>query len=189
MEDDARSPTCRELTNGDESSRSVTNRHQSGDPLRIGYNGQPSLTNQNSKNKGLWMNWVKSPDISLWKGETGIDNILCEQHIYHIKIIINKNQAEDCTCGMTMKAKDHDTICTCYLKTLILQQHWSEAQKVWHYEQLYHRLSDNLGCHKVLIHNSLDIYTHGKHVSFLMYCINYKQFHLSHQEPMKHIQP
>lgn len=33
MEDDTRSLTCRELTNGDGSSRSVTNRHQFGDPL------------------------------------------------------------------------------------------------------------------------------------------------------------
>ena len=32
---------ARELTNGDGSLRSVTNRHQFGDPLRIGYIGQP----------------------------------------------------------------------------------------------------------------------------------------------------
>ena len=48
MEDHAQSPTCRELTNGEWSSRSVTKHHQFGDLLWIKYTGQP-LASENEK--------------------------------------------------------------------------------------------------------------------------------------------
>ena len=41
MEDNAQSPTCLELTNSDGLLQSVTNCHQFGDLLRVGYIGQP----------------------------------------------------------------------------------------------------------------------------------------------------
>ena len=43
VEDDAQSPTCREVTNCDRSLQSVINRHQFSDLVRIRYIGPPSM--------------------------------------------------------------------------------------------------------------------------------------------------
>lgn len=64
-------PTCRKLTNGDGPSRSVTDRHQFGDLLRIGCIGNPPISSPeavilfvSTKNWNLWLNQKANQHLS-----------------------------------------------------------------------------------------------------------------------------